>query len=231
MTSSKRLIQGGILAVAIAALITLVMVQVNGADTAPAADSDGGQSPRIVQPGAPGEPGRELSEEEYANITPPAYSQADVEFFQGMIHHHAQALDMTALVQDHAEGSDLPLLAERIAVTQRDEIALMERWLTERGLEVPGDHAAHGGAELMPGMLTDEEFAQLEQASGNEFNRLFLEFMIKHHEGALVMVEELFAGDGGLEPQSNQLAIDIEADQRIEIRRMQELLATLESAA
>lgn len=183
--------------------------------------------PRIVQPGAPGEPPRELSPEEAAEIELPVYTDADVRFMQSMIHHHAQALEMTAFVNDRSRRKDIPLLARRLEISQQDEIALMERWLEARAEEVTGHAQAHGG-ELLPGMLTDRELAGLEGASGKEFDRRFLELMIRHHEGALVMVAELFASKGGgMEPEISQFARHVEADQHIEIGRMQELLQKL----
>jgi uncharacterized protein (DUF305 family) len=154
----------------------------------------------------------------------------DVRFVRGMLAHHAQALEMTALVPARTTRRDLHLLAERIDVSQRDEIALMERWLRARGEEVPatgGGHAHHGGGHAqMPGMLTPDEMARLAAATGAEFERLFLELMIRHHEGALVMVAELFASPGGGQgSEIYQIASDVDADQRAEIARMQRMLA------
>ena len=185
--------------------------------------------PRIVQPGAPGEPPRELSPEEAAEIELPVYTDADVRFMQNMIHHHAQALEMTSLVKARSRRKDIPLLAKRLEISQQDEIALMERWLEARAEEVTGHAQAHGGA-LLPGMLTERELARLEGASGQMFDRGFLELMIRHHEGALVMVSELFATKGGgMEPEISQFAGHVEADQHIEIGRMRELLQELDS--
>jgi uncharacterized protein (DUF305 family) len=153
----------------------------------------------------------------------------DVRFIRGMLAHHAQALEMTALVPARTTRQDIRLLAERIDVSQRDEIAVMERWLRARGEAVPaaGAHAHHGGDHpRMPGMLTSEEMARLAAATGAEFERLFLELMIRHHEGALVMVAELFASPGGgQESEMFQIASDVDADQRAEIARMQRMLA------
>ena len=183
---------------------------------------------RVVQPGAPGQSGRTLSPDELRKLSPPGYNAADTRFMQRMIHHHAQALQMTGLVQDRAQSRDLPLLAGRIEASQRDEITRMEQWLKERGTDVPNshtDHAMHG--EPMPGMLTPEQLTQLQQARGVDFDRLFLRLMVQHHEGALVMVRELYATGGGLEPAADRFAREVEADQEIEIRRMGELLAKL----
>jgi uncharacterized protein (DUF305 family) len=125
------------------------------------------------------------------------------------------------------------LLARRIEISQSDEIGMMQDWLRARGEDVPSAHAhpAHGGAHggLMPGMLTPEEMARLAASTGVEFDRLFLEFMIKHHAGALTMVEELFAQNGaGQEPEIFAFASDVEADQRMEIERMGAMLKELQ---
>ena len=151
------------------------------------------------------------------------YTQADVRFMQGMIHHHGQALTMTALVADRTGGEAMRRLARRIEISQKDEIAIMERWLERRGEAVPEGH--HHGP-LMPGMLTDEELARLSGAAGVEFDRLFLELMIRHHEGALVMVEDLFSSGGGQEPEIFQFVSHVDADQRAEIARMRGMLST-----
>jgi uncharacterized protein (DUF305 family) len=158
--------------------------------------------------------------------TRPAYTPADVRFMQGMMAHHAQAVEMTALVPDRTESADIRLLARRIAVSQDDEMALMRRWLEDRGEAIPGPHAHHSGEHAdMPGMLTPAEMARLRSVRGPEFDRLFLELMIHHHEGALVMVEELFATDGaGQESELYQFAAHVESDQAIEIERMRAIL-------
>ena len=116
---------------------------------------------------------------------------------QGMIGHHAQALEMTALLPSRTAHEEMKLLAKRIEVSQTDEIKMMQRWLEARGLEVPSVHAHHAaGATLMPGMLTPDEMSRLADAKGAAFDRLFLELMIKHHEGALIMVKDLLAQTG-----------------------------------
>jgi uncharacterized protein (DUF305 family) len=155
----------------------------------------------------------------------PGYTAADVQFMQSMIAHHAQAVTMAALVPSRTTGSAIGLLAQRIDVSQKDEIAMMRRWLQARHQEIPSPTDA---PMLMPGMLTPEEMASLAQASGTEFERMFLQGMIKHHEGALTMVAELFATNGaGQEPQLFGFASDVDADQRAEIRRMRTMLAAL----
>lgn len=149
----------------------------------------------------------------------------DVVFMQGMLPHHAQALDMTALVADRTQRREIHLIAERIDVSQRDEMAWMTRWLRAQGAEPPDAHAHHGaGHALMPGMLTPAEMAQLAAATGPAFDRLFLQLMIRHHEGALLMVDSLLADGGGQDSEVYRLASDIEADQQAEIQRMRRLL-------
>lgn len=187
-------------------------------------------APRVVQPGAPGQAGRTLSPAEQSQLPPPpAHTPADTQFMQRMIAHHVQALDMTALVADRAASSEVSLLAKRIETSQRDEIAQMQRWLTERGEQIPGPHTHHAEHDAtMPGMLTPEQMAQLQRARGAQFDRLFLDFMIRHHEGALTMVQQLYAAGGGLEPASDRFAREVNADQGIEIRSMRELQARLD---
>jgi uncharacterized protein (DUF305 family) len=147
---------------------------------------------------------------------------------QGMIGHHAQALEMTALVPSRTAREDLRTLARRIEVSQADEIKMMQRWLEVRGQQIPGPHAMHmHGATLMPGMLTPEQMSQLAAAKGAEFDRLFLAGMIQHHGGALTMVHDLFAKPGaGQEADIFGFASDVDADQRAEIDRMRGMLAT-----
>lgn len=178
------------------------------------------EAPRIVQPGAPGEPSRSVA----AADAPRArimHTAADVAFMKGMIGHHAQALEMTELLRTRTESEQMKLLAMRIDVSQTDEIRFMQNWLRARGEQVPGPHAHHMPGGHMPGMLTADEMAQLAAARGPAFDRLFLEFMIQHHDGALVMVRELFAADGaGQEAEINAFASDVVADQQMEIDRM-----------
>lgn len=169
---------------------------------------------------------------------------ADAAFMQGMIEHHAQAVTMSALVATRTTHPQLQLLAERIAVSQQDEIAIMRRWLEERRLPVPAAatpgtvpsahdvHAMHGapGAHTMPGMLSPAQMDSLVAASRAEFDRLFLRYMIQHHEGALVMVAQLLAApNAARDPMIFQFASDVDTDQRAEIRRMRALLASVQS--
>ncbi len=185
--------------------------------------------PVIVQPGAPGQPSRIVSAEAARKAPRPGVTAADVRFMQGMIGHHAQALEMTRLLDTRTESADMRKLAMRIDVSQADEIKMMEEWLTARGQPLPDPHAHHTqGAALMPGMLTSEEMARLAAARGVAFDRLFLEFMIKHHEGALAMVRELFSTPGaGQESEIYAFASDVDADQRMEIERMRAMLKEL----
>jgi len=184
------------------------------------------QQPRIVQPGAPGASSRVISRDEAVNLSRVGYSPADVQFMQGMIHHHAQALDMTELIASRTERDDLKLIGRRIELSQVDEIKMMQRWLEVRGQEVTSEHAHHlPGAPMMPGMLTPEEMDRLAAAKGAEFDRLFLEGMIKHHGGALVMVDELFStGGAGQESEIFTFASDVVTDQKIEMDRMGAML-------
>jgi uncharacterized protein (DUF305 family) len=191
-------------------------------------------APPVVQLGPPGETGTPLTEDEIAELDDARYTEADVAFVQGMIPHHAQALVMTELVAERSGRNDLPLLAERMDVSQRDEIVLLEQWLEERGEDVPDASAGHdhGDGELKPGMLTDDDLARLEAASGRAFDELFLQYMIRHHEGALVMVAELLSGDeGGQESAVFQLAQHIDSDQSVEIARMKSLLAEIAASS
>ncbi len=173
------------------------------------------------------------------HATPPGlgrlpYSDADVEFMTGMIPHHAQAVIMAGWAPTHGARKDVAILCERILVGQRDEILLMQNWLRDRGQPVPDATSTRmkmkmNGMEhdmLMPGMLTDEEMAALDRARGPEFDRLFLEGMIKHHQGALDMVDVLFNSfGGGQDEKIYKFASDVYADQQIEINRMKEMLA------
>ncbi|MBB4637782.1 DUF305 domain-containing protein [Longimicrobium terrae] len=155
-------------------------------------------------------------------------NRGDVAFMQGMIGHHAQALVMTALVPQRTTRPDVRLIAERIDASQHEEIARMQRWLRARGQAAP-DPSAHAGHDMpghamMPGMLTTDELARLSAATGPEFDRLFLEYMIRHHQGALTMVSQLFATQGAAQDsEMYQFASDVDADQRMEIERMRQL--------
>lgn len=161
------------------------------------------------------------------------YTAADVAFMSGMIHHHAQAVLMAGWAASHGASPSVRTLCDRIVVAQRDEIALMQRWLRERNEPVPEGDASHdmmpGMAHpLMPGMLTPEQLMQLDSARGPEFDRLFLTFMIRHHQGAITMVNQLQSAQGaGEEETVFRFSSDVFADQTTEIGRMQRMLAAL----
>jgi uncharacterized protein (DUF305 family) len=185
--------------------------------------------PDIVQPGAPGQASRVIDGKTAADISKIRYTEADVQFMQGMIGHHAQALEMAALLPSRTSREEMKLLAQRLEVSQADEIKMMQQWLQSRGEAVPGGaHARHDHRALMPGMLTEEEMRRLAAAKGVEFDRLFLEFMIKHHDGALIMVKDLFSKPGAAQASDvYAFASDVDADQRMEIERMSAMLSQL----
>ena len=189
------------------------------------------QNPVVVQPGAPGQPTRTLPSSTTATLPP--NSPADVQFMQGMIMHHAQAVEMTALIESHTQNKALRLLGARISRSQSDEIKFMKRWLAARGEpvsarssmgEMPGmDMSSH--QMLMPGMLTAKQMNALRKAKGKEFDHLFLTGMIQHHNGALIMVKDLFANAGaGQDAELFNFATDVDSGQRAEIRIMQTML-------
>jgi uncharacterized protein (DUF305 family) len=165
-----------------------------------------------------------------------AFAPADVEFMQGMIPHHAQAVIMARWAATHGARADVRILCERIAVAQADEIRMMRRWLGERNQEVPDSmstrHVVKMGnmvhESMMPGMLTDEQMRALDQARGSAFDRLFLIGMMAHHQGAIDMVRELFKhGDAGHDETVFRFATDVEADQSAELHKMRLMLETV----
>jgi uncharacterized protein (DUF305 family) len=185
--------------------------------------------PVVVQPGAPGQPTRTLPSSTRATLPP--HSPADVQFMQGMIIHHAQAVEMTALIESHTENKELRSLGARISRSQSDEINFMKRWLTARGEpislampEMPGmDMSSH--QMHMPGMLTAKQMDALRKAKGEEFDHLFLKGMIQHHNGALIMVKDLFdTARAGQDAELFNFATDVDSGQRAEIRIMQNML-------
>jgi uncharacterized protein (DUF305 family) len=166
------------------------------------------------------------------------YNKADVEFMQGMIPHHAQAVVMAKMAKTHGARDDVRILCERILVAQSDEITFMRNWLRDRGEMVPPADATHhkhtmNGVThdmLMPGMLTPDEMAALDKARGPAWDRLFLIGMIKHHEGALKMVDDLFESYGALQDDDMfKFASDVYADQTTEIDFMQKMLDGMSS--
>ena len=157
------------------------------------------------------------------------HTPADTAFMQGMIGHHAQAIEMVDLLKTRTTNRDMKLLGLRIEVSQNDEIKMMQTWLRDHGESVPDTHAHHmPGAKPMPGMLTAEQMSELRAAKGAAFDRLFLELMIQHHEGALTMVKELMASPGaGQESSVYAFSSDVVADQSAEITRMRRMRAAM----
>ena len=193
-----------------------------------AACRTGGAGAQIVQPGAPGEASQVITAEQAADRSRVRHTDADIRFMQRMIGHHAQALDMARLVGARTARDAIRKLALRIELSQADEITMMEEWLRRRGAALPNPHA-HLRGVAMPGMLTPEEMTRLAEAHGPAFDRLFLELMIKHHAGALAMVEELFSQPGaGQESEIFAFASDVDADQRMEMQRMAAMLEELQ---
>jgi uncharacterized protein (DUF305 family) len=195
--------------------------------------------PVVVQPGAPGKPSKTLPPSTRATLPP--RSAADVEFMQGMIMHHAQAVEMTAMITSHTENKDLRSLGARISSSQSDEIKFMKRWLAARGesvsmpmpdmpADMPGmdmhhESMAQNSMALMPGMLTPQQMEALRKARGTEFDHLFLVGMIQHHNGALTMVKDLFNTAGaGQDAELFNFATDVDNGQRAEIRIMESML-------
>ena len=193
------------------------------------------EEPVIVQPGAPGQPTRTLPSSTRATLPPP--SPADVQFMMHMILHHAQAVEMTALIESHTQNKELRTLGQRISRSQSDEMRFMKRWLEARNqpTSIAMSHGSHGqemhGMDmpshntLMPGMLTAKQMDALRKASGKEFDSLFLSGMIQHHNGALIMVKDLFDTSGaGEDAELFNFATDVDSGQRAEIRVMQNML-------
>jgi uncharacterized protein (DUF305 family) len=184
----------------------------------------------VVQPGAPGTPSKSLPPST-SGVVPPR-SQADIEFMQGMIMHHSQAVEMTALISSRTQNKEVRALGARISLSQTDEIKFMKRWLVARG--APVSMAMPGMPEMdmsakpmpsMPGMLTPEQMNALQQAKGTEFDQEFLRGMIQHHKGALVMVKQLFDTPGaGQDADLFDFATDADNTQRAEINIMEDML-------
>jgi uncharacterized protein (DUF305 family) len=184
--------------------------------------------PAVIVPGGPGEsaqvlPGAEAAERR----TPVPVSPADVEFVAAMVPHHRQALELAALAPGRAVDAGVLAIADRISAVQGAEIAMMQSWLDGQddalGAGHGGGHGGHDG-ELHPGMATPEQVAALGAATGPAFDRMFLDLMIAHHEGALVMADAVRAG-GGTDVLVSQMADDVTATQSAEISRMRDLLA------
>jgi len=201
----------------------------------------------IVQPGAPGESSKNLSPATASNTTP-GLADPDVKFMQGMIMHHSQAVEMTALMPTHTHNKDLLAFGKRISISQTDEMQYMKQWLEERGkpVEMEHDMGSMAGMDhskmdhskmdhskmampmLMPGMLTPEQMKALAAATGPTFDRLFLTGMIQHHGGALTMVDDLFKIPGaGQDAQLYDFATDVDNTQHAEINIMQSMLQSM----
>lgn len=187
------------------------------------------KTPVVVQPGAPGQPTKTLPSSTRATL--PAPSAADVQFMQDMIMHHAQAVEMTALIESHTQNKALRSLGSRISRSQSDEIDFMKRWLIARE-QPPSRPMSHmSGMDmsshemLMPGMLTAKQMDALNKAKGEEFDHLFLAGMIQHHNGALIMVKDLFDSAGaGQDAELFNFATEVDSGQRAEIKIMQTML-------
>ncbi len=215
---------------------TLVLIAAVGLGAAqPSPDQASGKPPAsgqvpppaIVQPGAPGKASSVVS------TVPPFhdnnFTEGDVKFMQGMIHHHSQALVMVAMIGTHTQTPELHAMGQKIQLSQGGEIQSMKEWLTARKQTVPmmmadGTVMDHGDMAPMPGMLTPEQMKALDAARGATFDELFLTGMIQHHKGALTMVAELREAGGGKEPNIGGFLNDVDNDQRMEIVRMYGLL-------
>lgn len=200
--------------------IILAATTLSACQTMPAGDA-----PVVVTMGRPGEASTSAPMSTAGKGVTLPYAPGDVKFISGMITHHAQAIEMVNLLKSRTDSESMRMMALRIEVSQNDEIAWMRRWLDERKQPQPIEHAHHMPGGMMPGMLTDDEMAKLAAAKGPEFDRLFLEGMIKHHMGALIMVEELFNAAGSAQQADMfDFASHVDSDQRMEISRMTQML-------
>ena len=183
----------------------------------------------IIQPGAPGQASRVITAEEASDLAAISYSLGDIQFLRGMIPHHAQAKEMSALAEDRTNNTTVLAVAARITLSQDDEISMMQGWLRDQGLDAPAEDVHHQpGFERMKGMLSDEQMEELAASAGPEFNRLYLEYMIDHHQGALDMVEMLLDQRGSVQdPLLYEFTSDVTSDQTSEIERMDLVLASL----
>ncbi len=210
-------------------LISSSLLLVSGSNPA-IAQRNSNTSPSVVEPGAPGQPSRVLPPS--TRPAAPRLSHADVAFMQGMIMHHSQAVEMTGLIPSHTDDRDVRSLGAKISSSQSDEIAFMKRWLAARGEAVTMTMPDMSGMGMkrdstppMPGMLTPQQMGALREAKGAEFDHLFLMGMIQHHNGALVMVKDLFDTPGaGQDAELFDFATDADNSQRAEIRIMQGML-------
>ncbi len=203
----------------LAACGILAVTALTSAQAASASTVDDG-GPTVVIPGAPGEENDTSDSGDWQDDQDSGdrWNEADAAFMRMMIPHHAQAVEMTALVDERAHSKQLIRFAERMHLAQEAEIDAMGDWLAERGLEIPDGETD----ELMPGMLTPEQMEALRAAEGKEFDRLFLEGMIAHHEGALDMCDTAQAE--GIDLDAQQMVTHIASSQAGEIARMEDLL-------
>ena len=183
----------------------------------------------IIQPGAPGQASRVITAEEASDLAALSYSLGDIQFLRGMIPHHSQAKEMSALAEDRTNNTTVLAVAARITLSQDDEISMMQGWLVDQGLDPPAEDVHHQpGFERMKGMLSDEQMEELAASTGPQFDRLYLEYMIDHHQGALDMVEMLLDQRGSVQdPLLYEFTSDVTSDQTSEIERMDTLLASL----
>jgi uncharacterized protein (DUF305 family) len=154
------------------------------------------------------------------------YTEADVRFMQGMMHHHAQAITMAAMAPTHGASARLALLAKKIDLSQRDEITMMKTWLESRHQAVPDLNGPHAMMMMMPGMLTPDQMKALDAAKDTAFDRLFLTGMIQHHQGAIKMVADLIKAGGAQASEMFGYTSGIDNDQRAEISIMQQMLGS-----
>ena len=201
------------------------------------------QSPPIFHPGAPGTASRTITAAQAVDLSRTSFTPGDAQFMQHMLVHHAQAVEMVALLDAQGSSPQVRLLGRRIALSQQAEMELMQNWLTDRGqpLAMADMHAGHmagmnhampmtapGDTAVMPGMLTPNQMQALAAARGPAFDRLFLQGMIQHHQGALDMVDTLMAQpNAAQDPMLSDFATSVVADQSAEILRMQSILSEL----
>jgi len=208
--------------------IALCAASLAGSACASASKSSATNGATIINP-----TGRSPAAIAAADSGRPPFTKADVDFISGMIGHHAQAVLMAGWAPSHGASPSVQALCERIVVAQRDEIRFMQRWLRERKQPVPDGDTSHmmmAGMDmkLMPGMLTPEQLMELDKARGADFDRLFLKYMIQHHNGAIEMVETLFSANGaGQDEDVFKFASDVHVDQITEVNRMTLMLQNM----
>ena len=209
--------------------VVLVLLALATAAACRTASSKAPPATQILQPGAPGQDTKAIGVAAATDLSRVRFTPADAKFMQGMIGHHAQAVEMVALIPSRTQNQYLKMLGQRIDISQADEMNMMRSWLEARGQALPGPHAHHEPGGMMPGMLTTEEMTTLAAAKGVLFDRLFLMGMIKHHFGAITMVDELFKTPGaGQDGEIFAFASDVDSDQRMEIDRMGAMLKELQ---